>query len=275
MNKLFCDHMQLNIDGKIISIDDRRVGDINLVSHAHMDHAYAFYSDAREIFSSKKTEEIAKSYKKFDKNVSEPKIQSFNSGHILGGRQFLIENGERILYAGEILLEENPVAEKIQIPKDVDIVYVDSTYYKYKVSFPSREEIYSTLESFIANSLQYNQIVFVVYEIGKAQEVIKFLNTISIVPQVSERIARIAEAYSNFGIKLKYTLEESEVKVFGRKEAIKEKLKDKKSLLVALSGWALIFKLDCDYQFPLSDHADYNQINQFLDILKPKKVFFI
>ena len=275
MNKLFCDHMQLNVDGKLISIDDRRIGDINLVSHAHMDHAYAFYSSAEQIFSSKQTQEIAMSYKKFEKNVFEPKIQSFNSGHILGGRQFLIENGERILYAGEILMEENLVAEKIQIPKDVDVVYVDSTYYKYKVSFPSREEIYSTLESFIANSLQYNQIVFVVYEIGKAQEVIKFLNTISIVPQVSERIARIAEAYSNFGIKLKYTLEESEVKVFGRKEAIKEKLKDKRSLLVALSGWALIFKLDCDYQFPLSDHADYNQINQFLDILKPKKVFFI
>jgi len=267
--------MQLNIDGKLISIDDKRIGDINLVSHAHMDHAYAFYSSAEQIFSSKQTQEIAMSYKKFEKNVFEPKIQSFNSGHILGGRQFLIENGERILYAGEILMEENLVAEKIQIPKDVDIVYVDSTYYKYKVSFPSREEIYSTLESFIANSLQYNKIIFMVYEIGKAQEVIKFLNTLSIVPQVSEKIARVAEVYSNFGIKLKYTLEESEVKVFGRKEAISERLKDKRSLFVALSGWALIFKLGCDYQFPLSDHADYNQINQFLDILKPKRVFFI
>jgi Cft2 family RNA processing exonuclease len=268
--------MQLNIDGKIISIDDRRVGDINLVSHAHMDHAYAFYSSAKEIFSSKKTEEIAKSYKKFEKNVSEPKIQSFPSGHILGGRQFLIENGERILYAGEILLEKNLVAEKIQIPKDVDVLYVDSTYYKYKVSFPSREEIYSTLERFITNSLHFNnELIFIVYEIGKAQEVIRFLNTLNIVPQVSEKIASVAQAYSDF-IKLSYTLEETQVKVLGRKEATKEKLKKpKESFLIALSGWASVFKLDCDFQFPLSDHADYKQVNEFIDMVKPKKVFFI
>jgi len=268
--------MQINVDGTVISIDDKRVGDINLVSHAHMDHAYAFYSTAKQIFSSKQTEKIAKSYKKFEKEVYEPKIQSFYSGHILGGRQFLIENGERILYAGEILMEENPVAEKIQIPEDVDIVYVDSTYYHYKVTFPSRDEIYSTLETFLANSLENNQIIFMVYEIGKAQEIIKFLNTLNITPQVSQKIASISEAYSNFGIKLNFTQEEAEVKVFGRKEAIKEKLKNpQRNLLISLSGWASLFDLNSDFQFPLSDHSDYKQINEFLDILKPKKVFFI
>lgn len=268
--------MQLQIDGKIISIDDRRVGDINLVSHAHMDHAYAFYSNAQQTFASKETAQIAKSYKKFEKQVCEPKIQSFSSGHMLGSKQFLIENGERILYAGEILMEENIASQKIEIPKDVDVVYVDSIYYKYKISFPKREEIYSTLETFLANSLQQKQIVFMVYEIGKAQEIIKFLNELGIIPQVSQKIASVSEAYVKFGVNLKFTLEEAEVKVFGRKEAFYEKSKDPKNkFLVALSGWASMFNLNCDFQFPLSDHADFAQINEFLQILQPKKVLFL
>ncbi|MGB9703360.1 MAG: hypothetical protein ACPLXS_01455 [Candidatus Micrarchaeales archaeon] len=268
--------MQLQVDGKIISIDDKRVGDINLVSHAHMDHAYAFYSNAQKIFSSKETFNIALSYKKFDKNLSDIKIETFDSGHILGGKQFLIENGERILYAGEILMEENLTSNKIQIPKDVDVVYIDSTYYKYKVSFPSREEIYSTLENFVNNTLQYKEIVFSTYEIGKAQEVIKILNNFGIVPQVTEKIGKVSEVYSSFGIDLKFTFEECEVKVFDRKKAKIEKIKDPKNkLLVTLSGWASLFNLDCDFQFPLSDHADFFQTNQFLEILQPKKVVFI
>lgn len=276
--------MQIELDGKKISIDTRLKGDINLVSHAHSDHNYAFYTNADPIVASSKTLDLSIARRKFNMNnrvikeeCSELTITSLNSGHILGSKQFLIHDHKNILYAGEILLDSSIIGEKIEFPnEEIDEVYVDSLFYKFAVSFPSREEIYSTTEHLVSNLLmQGKTVIFSVYEMGKAQEVTKLLNSMGIIPKVTPNISKINDVYTNYGKNLQYTYEESEVLVFDRASAESERRKRKNSFLITLSGWAVIRDFNSDAQLPLSDHADYRQTKEFLDIIEPKKVIFI
>src|SRR2546430_17386539 len=54
-----------------------------------------------------------------------------------------------------------------------------------------------------------------------------------------------------------------------------EKIRRKRVAMI--SGWAVepsaVYRYQVDAAFPLSDHADYNDLVRYVDLVKPKRVF--
>jgi len=127
--------------------------------------------------------------------------------------------------------------------------------------------------------------IFQVYSTGKAQEIIKIINSLTKVPVLVHPIVeKVNQAYEKNGVKLIYTCSNS--------EEGKELLRSKQCVfivpnhyktfptqsysLATASGWVLKYRSrKFSGAFPLSGHADFNQLVNYVKKVKPKQVFTI
>jgi len=278
-----------------ISLDRREQGsNLDFISHAHTDHITAA-KKSQKVLSSVETAELIESAYGISVNRFEPNekgIKLLDSGHMFGSKQLYIEdyeNGKSIIYTGDFQMQESDISKPIEI-KQADIAIIDSTYSNPKVRFPNRQEIIENIILWVTNKISNGIILFSAYRMGKAQELIKIMNKAGIKPVVTKKISEVNKVYEKNGISLAYSSAyNSDLESDGINDhnfvgitedrnvrMLAEKLGGvyKRRVYTAVAtGFAEIFRFNTDVQFPLSDHADFYQILEYISKVQPKKIY--
>ena len=267
------------------------------ISHAHADHTAGFKSNVQKIVTPETLEiynaivgtvhkvqtiQPGKSFELADGGT----ISLHPAGHMLGASQFVVErNGTKLVYTGDFNLQSTLTAQGAN-PIPCDVLLMEATYGRPDAVFPPREQVYAEMAEWTTQELKKGKIpVFRVYATGKAQEVIRIINTFLTVPVIVEpTIAKISKVYQNYEIPLQFHSERSEE---GREimrqgsyvylssnmsPNLRGHLKHPVSRAVA-TGWAKIFPMKkFDKSFILSAHADFHQLVEYVKKAQPRAV---
>ena len=268
--------------------------DFALVSHAHSDHARISGSKSFPSYMTPETKALleAKGMNLKNSKILElnKKIQLddfcvefHNSGHVLGAAQIELQNNSSCVVTNDFKLHDSIILEGAK-PIKCDTLLIESTFGRKEFVFPERSLVYEQMLKWLNLHLKQNKfIVLGGYSIGKAQELTKFVNDfLGINPLVHESIANANKVYEQFGkklgktIPLNHNLRESQVLIMPPHlitpflvQTLSLSLNKKIETAIA-TGWnnVSLFKT-----FPLSDHADFNQLLQYVKEASPKQVY--
>lgn len=210
-------------------------------------------------------------------------ITAHNAGHILGSAQYEINSPTiTCVYTGDINcmnMLTTTSAETIQC----DVLIMESTYGHPNYVFPSFGETCTNMVTWALNCLNKEIIpVFQVYSTGKAQEVNKIFNTFTKLPVVvTPSIAQVNKAYEKNNIALSYFCSNTDEgqDLLNKKRCVfltsrhKKNLPPKTYSTAAATGWAYnSWTNKYDAAFPLSGHADFKQLINYVKNVNPRKV---
>jgi len=280
-------------DGRTVGIENSK-GDITYISHAHSDHARK-----GRIFSSKETFDLL--HNNFSEEVSEhdshssadfipisdKSIELHPAGHILGSTQIRFTNSHTVVFTGDMKLRNSFTSQKARI-LDCDELHIDCTFGHQDFVFPDIDVIADRIDRWTRTRLMTGQnVIFGAYSTGKAQELIKILNDYSnITPIVDNTIEQKCKVYEKHGVRL----ERAEIGSEKANEIMKGKfvyvvpfhlvnrdsenwfrIQYKQASFALVTGWALRYKYKYT-AFPLSDHAGFSEIIEYIDSARPKEI---
>jgi putative mRNA 3-end processing factor len=262
------------------------------VTHAHSDHTYGFTTPAKKystpetlrIFESLQNRKVMNSHTlKIGETIhlEDAEIKVLDAGHMLGSCQFELTTPEfTAVYTGDINYVETLTTRPAEV-RQCDYLVIEATYGHPSYVFPKRSTIYADIIRWTTTELKEDKIpTFQVYSSGKPQDLVRLFNVYTKVPVVcSPGIARANSAHTENGVPLDY-LDSSTSE---GKHALKaggciyvttgsEQMPRNVSRAVA-TGWALRMAFRQYAAFPLSSHADYEQLLQFVSAVNPKRVY--
>ena len=282
-------------------MDPKRPQRRALVTHAHYDHLAAH----GEILASPSTAELLKvrvpkgtkiRVVDFGKTMDlggGARLTLVPAGHILGSSMALVERGvggakkkSRLLYTGDFKLRPSLSAEACQ-PVRADVLVMETTFGLPKYRMPPSEQVIGGILEFCRENLVQGRVpVLLGYALGKSQEMMSILAREKWPLLLHPSIQTMAGIYRSMGVALPEgrTLNATTGKkaeghvVLCPPQAIRskglQKMEAKRTAM--LSGWALergaIYRYGCDAAFPLSDHADYDELWEMVRLVQPKQV---
>ena len=283
----------IHIKGSGLWLDARRKTDFCFVSHAHADHA----AKHGQILATRETAALFEhrygkaKFKLLEynrpKRLNGIKVELFPSGHVLGGAQILIEKaGTKIVYTGDFKLRKSLTAPKAQV-KRCDILVMESTFGRPYLKFPPSKQVHDQMEEFARENLTKGRVpVFLAYSLGKAQEAMKILSNRGFELSVHGTIYNMTKIYEEFGIRFRkyehYQAGDLEGKVLiappsVRKSPMIENIARKRTAV--LTGWAMDkgnrYFNGVDQVIPLSDHADFSELLEYVKKAQPKKIYTV
>jgi Cft2 family RNA processing exonuclease len=279
----------LKLSSNQVVLFDPRVSDfVSFISHAHSDHAPS--AVVTKPYCTHETYELIKLRDPFfeanivkeDKQIKFDNFSArlISAGHVLGSVQTVIEtDGQKIIYSGDFKTQAGLTCKPIKI-EQADVLVIESTYGSPEYVFEPIEQVRKKMIEWTRKQLAAKHLVDIGgYQVGKSQEAIKLLNDNGIIPMVSETIRNHSEVYNKFGVGLKFldAREKGDVLVKPMHHLKYKRSGNVKSC--ALTGWSIDSNSTktaaCDIGFPLSDHADYNQILEYIAKVAPKQVYCI
>jgi len=268
--------------------------DIIFITHSHADHSAGYTSssikysteDSRRIFENIRNREVH-NFRSIELNQAlnfdNIEITPINAGHMLGSVQYRVQSPDSsILYTGDINCVNTLITKKAD-EVECDILIIEATYGQPTYIFPKRETIYTDMIKWSLERLKEGRIpVFRVYGSGKAQELIKIFNTYTNLTVLTHpRIFRVCEAYSERGVNLK-NMDISEIEsddVINDHSCIYVNLPTRNSknfenqAEAVATGWVIKEHFKSMIGFPLSGHADFKQLIQFVKRTKARTVY--
>ncbi len=277
--------MALSFRGYRIALDSRDSdANVSFVSHAHSDHTGGI-SKNKKLIASTITKELIEARYGLHTELSQlPEgIGLLNAGHVLGSKQLYVddrEHGYSLLYSGDYQMVESAAAERIEL-RQADVLILDSTYPYPWLRFCEREETVRAIQHYAEMKMGKGHVVFGAYAVGKAQEIIKILNEAGITPAVDAKVASVSDVYNRHGLRLEYSVAENlgkepvlvvESSKLGEFKDTIASQSAKRVFTAVASGWAKMFRFGTDVQFPLSDHADFQQALAYINACDPEVV---
>src|SRR5712692_6348244 len=264
-----------------------------LVSHAHSDHTRGFRHKGvkQSTIETKEIHSVLNSYhvsnfQAIDLNrkvsIDDVEVKALNAGHMLGSAQFLVHTpSTSILYTGDINCVDT-LTTKAAEPHRCDILVIEATYGSPIYHFPSRETIYAGVVEWAVEMIKQGCVPCLhVYAAGKAQEMVRLFNVYTRLPVVvNPRLDGVNEAYRKGGHSLNWLASDS---ADGREVLEKDPCVyittpgDKRSIgrkaaRAFATGWALSLR-GRNAAFPLSSHADFEQLVSFIKACQPEEVY--
>jgi putative mRNA 3-end processing factor len=263
------------------------------ISHAHSDHTYGFRTAARK-YSSFETLQIYQALRDREvKNthtlrmgerikIDDSEITVLNAGHMLGSCQFEIAAPDfSAIYTGDINCVDTLTTQAAEL-KSCDYLIVEATYGHPSYVFPRRSTMYADIVSWAMSEIKDGKTpAFQVYSSGKPQEVVRLFNVYTNIPVVcSPTIAHASRVYTENGVKLDYVdssvPEAKRMLKAGGCVYITTSTGDhmpRNASRAVTTGWALRQAFRRFTSFPLSSHADHDQLLEFVREVSPKKVY--
>ncbi len=264
------------------------------ISHAHSDHAV---KSAHTVISTPETMSLLRCRNYVKKSVQHvshgqiagAKVTLLNAGHIFGSSQIKIEkNDSTFLYTGDLALSESLTAGSAELTQ-CDELLIECTFGLPRYVFQPRMEVGQQVGQWALKNEKRGAISIVGgYSLGKAQEVIAHLNEAGITPVVPTQIANVSKCYNDHGAKLNFVdlathegqscLKGGFTAVFPLNEVstdlgyVLRQGYSRDVRLAHCSGWCLSYSSPGITGFPLSDHADFNDLTKFVEYSGAKKV---
>jgi len=262
------------------------------ITHAHFDHSKGFSFKEPDKVSTEETKEIVLAYGKEAKNwqslpiegrlkIDGLEVVSHNAGHVLGSSLYeVITPDGNIVYTGDLQFKDS-FTMKAAEPVSCEILIIESTFGSPSFNFPERDVIAQEMVQWALKTVKSGRVpTFKADSLGNAQEITKAFNVYSKLPvTVHWRTAQINEIYKACGEDLEFldarSEDASEVTSSGGCIFVAPKnlnVANHPEFEAALvSGWALWASRD-ETAFALSDHADFNQLMEFVEACRPRTV---
>jgi Cft2 family RNA processing exonuclease len=279
----------IEIEGIKFPLDSTRKCDFAYVSHAHSDHV----ARHKKILATPETVIIFR--KRYSRVMSHAvplgqrtrvqgiDVELFSSGHILGGAQIMLHhNGQKIVYTGDFKLRKSATVQPIEIKK-CDVLIMETTYGRPEYIFPDRDVSIELMIDFIksARVSGYTPMI-IAYSLGKAQEALKIIGEAGYPASLHQSVYEMTMLYVKCGLQF------NDFELFDR-ETYSDKVliappgwrrnPDMKGLrrvkACMLTGWGVgdIPRWSgAESTIPLSDHADYNDLMEYVERAEPRKV---
>jgi Cft2 family RNA processing exonuclease len=280
-------------------MDPQRPQKRAVVTHAHYDHL----AGHDEILASPATARllrvrVPKRTKireiPFGKAIALGKSASLtllHAGHILGSAMVWVKRKvgsreTRLLYTGDFKLRGGTTAESCQ-PKQADVLVMETTFGRPAYRFPPEDKVVGEIVSFCRSALKEGKVpILLGYSLGKSQEILHRIGSAGFPILIHAAGHRMCEVYRELGQSLPPAGKLGKIneeKVRGHVLIVPPSVargKEVKALesrkLAVVTGWALdrgvIYRYGCDEAFALSDHADYGELIEMVERVKPKEV---
>ena len=261
------------------------------VSHAHGDHI----APHREVIVSQRTGHLMQvrvpgsrieHALPFDerRSVRGVDLMLIAAGHILGSAQCLVfADKETLLYTGDFKLRPGKSAEPAEWHQ-ADTLVMETTFGLPRYRFPPTKAVVDQMVAFCGETLEACQVpVLLGYSLGKAQEILCSLEGAGLTPMLHGSVyqmTRICEQLGQSFCKyVRYNPNDVAGKVLicppsANRSQMLENIPRKRVALV--SGWAVdpeaIYRYQVDAAFPLSDHADYDDLLRYVELVQPHRV---
>jgi putative mRNA 3-end processing factor len=273
-------------------LDAHRKVDFSFVSHGHADHI----KKHRQILATPATTRFFNLRQGeadtiiLDYGQTLPldglNISLYPAGHILGSAMIRVErDGHSLLYSGDFKLKPSLSCESIQIPH-ADILIMESTYGHPDYVFNhSRDTMAAELIDFINDCFGRGCTpVVLAYSLGKAQEAMKIVGDSGYNVLVQQSAWQMAQVYEDHGIHFNNcrpwdeTAPAPQHVVVMAPHLIRTRMVRNlgRHKTVLLSGWGNGFNPmhnSADHVIALSDHADFDELFQFIDQVKPQRIY--
>src|SRR6266699_199029 len=262
------------------------------VSHAHSDHV----APHDEIILSDRTARLmharlpgirTEHALPFGKRrtVHDLNLMLLPAGHIFGSAQLcLFTAGNTLLYTGEVKLRPGKSGERAQW-RQADTRIMEATVGLPGYRCPPTEQIINQVLTFCRETIDEGEVpVLLGYSLGKAQEILCALEGAGVTPMLHRSVYQMTRIYEQLGQSfcnyVRYDANDVAGKVLicppsANRSHMLEKIPRKR--IAMISGWAVdpnaIYRYQVDAAFPLSDHADYNDLVRYVDLVQPKRVF--
>jgi DNA ligase 1 len=262
------------------------------VSHAHSDHIALH----EEIIVSERTARLMQSRlpgfrtehilpfqeKRIVRGVD---LMLLPAGHIFGAAQCLVFAGdETLLYTGDFKLRPGKSAEPAQW-RHADTLIMETTFGLPRYRFPPTEEVIDEIVAFCRETINDDRVpVLLGYSLGKAQEVLCSLDGAGLTPMLHGSVYQMTRIYEQFGQSfckyLRYNAGDVTGKVLicppsANHSHMVKRIARKRVAMI--SGWAVdpnaVYRYQVDAAFALSDHADYNDLLRYVELVQPRRVF--
>ena len=261
------------------------------VSHAHSDHIAAH----DEIIVSERTARLMQARLPGKRNehvvsfgemtaVGGLNLMLLPAGHIFGSAQFFLQTGGgSLLYTGDFKLRHGKSAEPAEW-RQADTLIMETTYGLPRYRLPPTEQVVQQIVAFCREALDDGAVpILLGYSLGKAQEILCALAGAGLTPMLHGSVYQMTRIYEQFGQSFceyeRYKANEVAGKVLicppsANRSRMLERIPQKRVAMI--SGWAVepnaIYRYQVDAAFPLSDHADYNDLLRYVELVQPKRV---
>jgi len=281
------------MDGlRTVILDPERKTPDSVVSHGHLDHLTSGGIMTPETLDILRTRRgsgdgVALSYGQ-ERAVNGLPVSLRDAGHVFGSAMVRVDD---VLYTGDFNPEGGATCGRA-VPEEARTLIIDATYGKPNLKFAPKREIEADLLTWLEMELARGPVALGGYEFGKSQELIALVNRLGVEVAVTDRIADLADVCVRHGVRLHYRriseLAESErrdPRVYVLPSGwMRPPLEESVSWLgtvglrtAYVSGWAAFFDFTrrhgLDAQFPLSDHADFDDLMEFIQACRPRRVY--
>jgi len=216
-------------------------------------------------------------------------MRLFPAGHIVGSAMLHLtrmSDGATLLYTGDYKLRQGLSSERCEL-LPADTLIMETTFGLPMFRFPPAADTITSMLKWVRETLDEGSIpVLLGYSLGKAQEILCALGEAGLPVMVHKSILDMTEVVAPLlGTLPSYRLfdpaeAKGHVLLFppsgARSQAIR-KLKVCRTAM--LSGWAMQsgakYRYQVDEAFPLSDHADYPELLETVETVKPRRVYLV
>ena len=281
----------LRITSIDLAVDVRRRQPRGFISHAHTDHMarheLAYCTPATAALYQRRYGERPTRAMPFGQPLTwgELTLTTHAAGHVFGSAMLSVSGPQgTVLYTGDFKLRESATAERAAPPR-ADVLIMESTYGDPRYRLPPRDETIAQLVMTVRQILVDGRTpVIHAYVLGKAQEVTRILTTAGFRVVQHPLVHEISLIYQQCGCEL------------GRVELLERSPPDdavvvapprsqrgaglpslRRPVSIAVTGWAIDptwrRRLGADYAIPLSDHADFDELNECVEQVAPTVVY--
>jgi len=261
------------------------------VSHAHSDHI----APHQEVIASERTARLMRARLPGSRiehplpfgerrSIRHVDVMLIPAGHIFGSAQCLVfVDEETLLYSGDFKLRPGRSAEQAEC-RHADTLVMETTFGVPRYRFPPTKEVVDQMVAFCGETINDGGVpVLLGYSLGKAQEILCALDGAGFTPMLHGSVYQMTRIYEQLGQSfckyVRYNRNDVAGKVLicppsANRSPMLEKIPRKRIALI--SGWAVdpnaVYRYQVDAAFPLSDHADYDDLLRYVELVQPRRV---
>jgi len=291
----------LKLCGTGLYLDSRKPRERCFVSHAHSDHLGVH----REAIATAATRALAE-YRIGVQRVTElaygvdfdfcphTRLRLLPAGHVVGSAMVHATRPEgTLLYTGDFKLRECLTVGRAE-PCLADVLVMESTFGLPLFRFPPWRQVVDQLLDVVAAAMKDGrQPVVMGFTLGKSQEITRILTDAGFPVTAHGAVFQINRIHEELGVPLGKYRRYSAADFHGPRALPLEE----RGVLVAppnvargsfvtrfdnpcrvvLTGWAMLknakFRYGVDHALPLSDHADFDELLELVERVRPKKIY--
>ena len=276
-------------------LDAHRSVERCFVSHAHFDHlgrhkTVVCSKGTAQLMAVRmpgKRREIVLDFGEEHRLADNTQIVLHPAGHIFGSAQILVKNHHgSLLYTGDFKLRPGLAAERCATPQ-ADTLIMETTYGRPHYLFPPSDQVMADIVAFCRDAIEAKAVpVLFGYSLGRSQELLAGLSGAELPVMLHEKAWKMTRVYERLGMtfplyrKFDHGTAQGHVIIAPQQSPQSPWMRKIKSArTAAISGWALdrgaIYRYRCDAVFPLSDHAGFDDLLEFVRRVNPSRVFTV